>query len=286
MATVIASHVPNTISVEKLQKFFSFCGDIKSINLITKVDKTSSYEVNFESPKALDTALLLNEAELEGVPINIEKAPAAGAAVASFDDPPKYKDVASSTTVESGAPATGDNKIQSDAVKTGDNNYDDINQEEKPKYAIMAQLLANGYTLSDKIIGKSIEVDKQNGYSAKFKSFLGDLDKKYIHSEDPQSDFNKNVSAAQSKLADLQIQLSKSKYTSKLSHYFEKAANHPYGIKVHEFYKGVAGDVKDVHAEAKRLSELQKKNEAEAAENPTPVATSSTPVAGTKIEKS
>lgn len=268
MSTVIASHVPSSISTDKLQKFFSFCGDIKSINLLEKIEKFLTYEVNFESPKAIDTALLLNEAELEGVQIKIEAGSGSSSSTKSEDaeKPPSYSAVPSKVApLEKGEPPSGDNKIQTDVTKTGDSHYDDINQVEKPKYAIMAQLLASGYTLSDNIILRAIEVDNQKGYTSKFKSFLSDLDLKYIQSSNPESDFNKNVAVAQSKLADLQSQLYKSKYTSKFSHYFDKAASHPYGVKVHDFYKGVAQNVQDVHTEAKRLNALQKEQQAAAA---------------------
>lgn len=260
MSTVIVSKVPQTISDQKLHEFFSFCGIVKSINLIEKTDKLGKYEVQFELEKALNTALLLNEAELDGVPILVEKS----------DSPPDYSAAAyknesysGDNKIQSSAAATGDSKDSDASTITGDSKYDDIAQEEKPKYAIMAQLLASGYTVSDNLIQKSIDVDKEKGYSSKFKNFLTSLDENYIHSNKPDSTASKGISKAQSTFGSFAKSFNESGYQKKLYHYYEKASNHPYGVKVHGFYKNLANDVRDVHLEAKRLSELKKEQEAE-----------------------
>lgn len=260
MSTVIVSKVPQTISNEKLYEFFSFCGKVKSINLIEETDKFGKYEVQFELEKALNTALLLNEAELDSVPILVEKS----------DTPPDYAAVGSQNAsyggdnkIQSSDLASGDKKDTDASTITGDSEYDDISQEEKPKYAIMAQLLASGYTLSDNLIQKGIDVDKEKGYSTKFKSFLTSLDENYIHSSKPDSAAGKGISKAQSTLGDLAKSFNDSGYHKKWNQYLEKASSHPYGVKVHDFYKNLAKDAKEVHLEAKRLSELKKEREAE-----------------------
>lgn len=253
MSTVTVSQVPTTITHEKLLQFFGFCGSIRSINEVSKSDKTASYEITFESPKAVSTALLLNDAELEGVPI----------VVTELSNPPAYS--GPSETVS-------DNKIQrDDATITGDDNYDDISQEEKPKSAIFAQLLAQGYNISDQLIAKSIKFDNEKGYSTKFKDFLTGLDTKYIHSQQPGSTANKNLNKVNDSWSSLTSSFQKSKYQQKLSHYFEKAQQSPYGVKIHEFYKTLAKDVTDVHNEAVRLNKLKKERSAEA--TPAPIAT-------------
>lgn len=240
MSSVIASHIPNTITIEKLQDFFSFCGDIKSINLLEEQDKFNKYEVNFEHEKALSTAMLLDQGELDGVKIKVEE----------NSELPQYKDVPKNDDVSEAS----DNKIQANKV-TGDDNYDEVEQEEKPKYAIMAQMLAQGYGISDEVIEKSIKFDQEHGYSAKFKSFLTKLDDKFIHLNDPESKSNKVLTDLKS---------GNNKYYNKFSKYLEKASNHPYGMKVHDFYKTLANDVKEVHKEAKRLNELKSQQEVEA----------------------
>ncbi|KAK6461593.1 hypothetical protein DFJ63DRAFT_319849 [Scheffersomyces coipomensis] len=267
MSAIIASAIPTGITQDRVEKFFSFCGDIKSIKLISS-SPTQSYEIVFSSSKALETALLLNEAELDGTPIKVVE----DRTTESEDKPPQYSE---SSTVT----ASGDHKVQS-GVHHGE---DDIKQEEKPKYVIVTQLLANGYTLSDHIINKSIEYDKQQGYSNHFKSFLSGLDEKYIHSKEPESDFNKNLGKAQTKLTDIQsqvqTQLQNSKYSSKLSKYYDQAANHPYGVKVHQFYTDFAKDVKSVHEEAKRLSDIQKAEKATPSSSTPSTTTSEKPSA-------
>lgn len=235
MSSVIASHIPADITVQKLYVFFSFCGDIHSINpQDTKDDKFKTYQVVFTSPKALSTALLLNEAQLEGVSI---------------------------TVVEDSSESVGGAKSEkyTDETKTGDSSYDDISQEEKPKYAIMAQMLASGYTVGDQVIDKLLKVDKEHGYSAKFKSFLTDLDEKYIHTGEPDS----AASRAQNTLNSLSSQVTQSTYSARLAHYFDRASQLPYGVKVHEFYKNLAKDVQEIHTEAKRLNELKKQDQLE-----------------------
>lgn len=259
MSTIIVSHVPTSVTSEKLENFFSFCGHVNTITPIpNKSDVSKSFEIHFESPKALSTALLLNEAELDGVPIEVAEKPLDTRAVPNAP-PPTYSEGHDANVV------TGDHKVQ-DATKTGDAGYDDISQEEKPKYAIMAQLLANGYIVSDKVITSAISLDQKNGYSTKFKSFISLLDDKYIHSQKPGTTANAHLATAQESLATAQKSLFG--YSKTLSHYFEKASNTPYGLKVHEFYRSFAKDVQDVHKEATRLVDLKKSEDAKAAAAP------------------
>jgi hypothetical protein len=258
MSTIIVSHIPNSVTTEKLENFFGFCGQVVSITSIPDQSQVSkSYEIHFESPKALSTALLLNEAELDGVPIEVQEKPLDTKAAA----PPAYTHAEShdkdddNTTNSAAKGETGDYKVQH-ATKTGDVNYDDISQEEKPKYAIMAQLLANGYIISDNVIQSAIKIDEKNGYSTKFKNFISSLDEKYLHSQTPGTTANKNLTTAQDTFTSAQNTLAS--YSKTLAHYFEKASTTPYGIKIHEFYQNFAKDVQDVHKEATRLVELKK----------------------------
>lgn len=282
MSSVIVSHVPTSVTAAKLQEFFAFCGSIKSVNELG-ADGTghSKYQVNFVLEKALSTAVLLNEAELDGVPISV----VTESLLPSYDEVPKK---------EAGAIASGavqdDNKVQ-DSVHTGDENYDDISQEEKPKLAILAQLLALGYKLSDDLIAKAVKVDKKQGCSSKFKSFLNNLDTKYLHTQDPESSASKNINKAQTQFNSFSTQLQNSSYTQKLQHYFDRASASPYGAKVHKFYKQVANEVTDVHNEATRLYNL-KKSESSTVPSTTVAGTTASetvpgtaaPVADTKVD--
>ncbi|CAH2355157.1 putative protein Vip1p [[Candida] railenensis] len=260
MSSIIASHIPKTVPLAKLKEFFSFCGKIQTINPIdSKEEKFQSVEVIFESEKALQTALLLNEAELEGVSIKVEAASKGGL--------PSYSS------------ATSDNKIQSEVTSTGDEEYDDVSQEEKPKYAIMAQLLSSGYVVSDQLIDRAIQTDSQKGYSTKFMSFLDKLDNKFVHSKVPDSTANKTVESAQNTLSGWTNAFNKSSYKNTLDHYYESAASHPYGKKVASFYKTLAKDAQSVHEEARRLAELKKKKEAATPTSGTAATSTSEPLA-------
>lgn len=247
MSAVTVSNVSPAVDLYKLQEFFSFCGNVRSIDeLDTDAKGHKSYQVNFTLAKAVETALLLNEAELENVSVKVTKSTL-----------PTYQEAA-----KSGEETAHDEKLskRDDAIITGDDSYDDISQEEKPKLAILAQLLASGYKVSDNLIDKAITIDKEQGISAKFKSFLTGLDNKYLHTQDPESAAAKNLNKAQSLLSSLTNLVQKSSYLQKLQHYFEKASSSPYGAKVHDFYKQVSSEVADVHKEATRLLEIKKAN--------------------------
>lgn len=241
MSSVIASHIPSNVTPEKIREFFSFCGKIDSLNQIEDDGKFKKYEVVFASPKAVSTALLLSDTELDNTFIKVEEVP-------------EITDGATGVAPQQGG-AGVDNKLsqENDAIVTGDKNYDDVEQEEKPKYAIFAQLLADGYVVSDQVINKGIEFDKKNGISQKFNDFITSLDKKYVHSDDPDSKFNQQVQKAQESYA-------KSGLDLKLRKYFEDASKLSLGLKIHEYYTSFVKDVNQVHQEAVRLANIKKKS--------------------------
>lgn len=258
--SVIASNIPSQTSPAKVSEFFSFCGKVSDLVPLEDNGKTKKYQVVFASPKAVSTALLLNDAELENSFIKVEEdleitdgakglAPQQGGAGAAEQQKDAIKDTLG-VAVGAGGTATGGG-AENDSIKTGDKTYDDVEQEEKPKYAILAQLLADGYVLSDPIIERGLEFDKKNGVSQRFQSFISALDKKYVHSQDPESTVNQQLQKAQSTFA-----------SSGLQKYFDSAVNSPLGQRIHKYYQSLAGDVKDVHEEAVRLAKI-KKEEAE-----------------------
>ncbi|KAI5956272.1 hypothetical protein KGF54_000747 [Candida jiufengensis] len=247
MSSVNVTFVKPTISVKQLTEFFSFCGKVENVNEIPSDDpKFKAYEINFSSPKAVSTALLLNDAEIDNSFIRVTEVESLtdqgqGVGLSAKQDGPGENFDALSSSKGSTTTTT------KDAVHTGDKTYDDVDQEEKPKYAILAQLLAEGYVVSDQIIDKGIEFDKKNGYSQKFQNFLENLDKKYIHSKDPNSTVNQHLTNAQDTFE-----------KSGLYKYFEDAANSSLGLKIHQYYKSFAKDAKDVHEEAVRLAKIKK----------------------------
>lgn len=249
MSSVTVSHVSKSVAAPKLKEFFAFCGVIRLVDeLGADENGYNKYRVNFELEKALSTALLLNDAELDSVPIVVKEE-----SLPSYDDLPDKQEGA------------GDHKIQSLSLEkadaatiTGDSDYDDILQEEKPKLAILAQLLALGYLLSDDLINRAVKFDNEKGYTTKFKSFLTDLDQKYVGSQEPGSHANRGLNKAQEQFNNLHLSFQGLSYQQKLQYYFDKASSHPFGAKVHEFYKQISKEVQDVHREAKRLYELKK----------------------------
>lgn len=242
MIGIIASNISNATTEKEVEKFFSFCGTITHFELIEKGEKTKKYKIYFEQEKALATAFLLNDAELKATPVKVE----------TLGEGSKLEKPGDRETQEK-----TDHKVQDD----------DVSQEDKPKYAIMAQLLASGYTLSDKLIQRSIDFDKSHGVSSNFKAFLTRLDQKYIHSQDADSPTAKGLSKAQTTWNDWYERFQKSPYFARLNYYFDMAANNPYGVKIHDFYRNLVTEVDDVHREAQRLVEMRQKKELESSES-------------------
>lgn len=259
MSLVVVSHVSKSIGAAKLKEFFAFCGVIRLVEPLGLDEKGyQKFQVNFELEKALSTALLLNDAELDNVPIVVseEKLP-------TYGEVPNKKEVAGDNKIQSDQPSESKEKGD-DATITGDKTYDDILQEEKPKLAILAQLLALGYVLSDDLINRAVKFDNEKGYSNKFKAFLTDLDQKYLGSQEPGTHANRGLNKAQELILSLSQSFQGLSYQQKLQYYFEKASNHPFGMKVHDFYKQISKEVQDVHREAKRLYELKKADKSSA----------------------
>lgn len=240
MPSVIVSKVNPLVSTEKIKELFSFCGAIENVTQLAP----DQFEVLFQLTKALETALLLNEAELEDSVIS----------VSTKDSFPEKDTLALSL----GAQAYPENE--------------DINQEEKPKLAVLAQLLASGYKISDSLIEKAIAFDKEKGLSQSFLAFINDLDAKYIHTQDPESTALKNMEKANAALGDITSRLNTFANLRDVQNYLDKAAASSSGLKIHQFYKNVTQEIMEVHQEANRLYLLQKEQEkrrAEAALHPT-----------------
>lgn len=144
-----------------------------------------------------------------------------------------------------------------------------IAQEDKPRSRIVAEYLAHGYVVSDNAIMKAIALDQKHGVSNRFTSALANFDKKYNATE-------------RAKGIDDSYQISSKAATGwrGLSSYFEKALEHPSGQKLRDFYVQTDKQVRDIHAEARRLADLKqgKGGEAEDAAAPAPT-TAAEPVA-------
>lgn len=276
--------VESSNTPEQLLKFFEFCGDVKSVDHISN----NTYEIKFVNDIAEETALLLNNAELDGENIKVfNQKPESGTSTSNpLLDNTAIKD--DGTSLKEKNTQIGKLHTDDSHLKTGDAKYDDINQESKPRYIIMAQLLSKGYKINDEIISKSIQLDNKHGISDKFKRFINDLDVRLgnltdlkgstvddtINEEGKGSSLDKDKKLSNElthQFNENYAEFKKSKYFNKLAQYYDvvnsklnqdsekfqdKASQNKYGIKINDFYKGLVNDVNNVHLEAKRLSEL------------------------------
>ncbi|CDR45842.1 CYFA0S20e00804g1_1 [Cyberlindnera fabianii] len=245
--SVLASNIPTDVPRSKIEEFFSFCGKIERIENydLSRREGEQVVHVFFASPSAQSTALLLNGAELAGKPVVVLKFN--NGQIPQVDDNTHVSPGEYAKKQEAVKPLAGIPKEAKSNESSSGSGDDDIDQEHKPKSAIFAEYLANGYVLSDNLTKKAIEYDKQNGYSDKFKKFLADIDDKYkIQDKQKEVDQKYNIS---SKLQ---------KYFDSSQKYAEQAKQTGIGSRLHKFYQNVVNDASEIHEEAKRLAELKK----------------------------
>jgi hypothetical protein len=218
--TVHVSGISHETSEKEVKDFFSFCGKITSLSIKPEsdaADSAKSASVTFEKDTAAKTALLLDNTQLGKSQVHVSTA----------------------GTIEDVAHKAG-------AAVSSSTPEDHISQEDKPRSRIVAEYLAHGYTLSDKVIESAIAMDSKHGISQRFTKTLSDFDQKY-----KATDKAKNV--------DNQYGVTERAMGAwaGLNSYFEKALNTPTGQKIRQFY--VEGDkqVRDVHTEARRLADLK-----------------------------
>ena len=122
----------------------------------------------------------------------------------------------------------------------------DISQEDKPRSRIVAEYLAHGYVLSDTAIQRAIALDNKHGVSNRFTNALAAFDAKYKATDKARS-------------VDASYGLSDKAATGwrGLHSYFEKALGTPTGQKLASFYTMGDKQVRDIHAEARRLADLK-----------------------------
>lgn len=179
--------------------------------------------MTFEKETAAKTALLLDNTQLGKSQVHVSTA-------STIDQ----------VAIQAGAAVAS-------AAQTAD---DHISQEDKPRSRIVAEYLAHGYTLSDNVIQRAINLDSQHGFSNKFTSALTNFDQKYKVTD-------------KSKEVDNKYKVTDKAWNawSGLNSYFEKAMGTPTGQKVRDFYVQGEKQVLDVHTEARRLADLKKDKE-------------------------
>lgn len=149
-ATVNVSNISHNATEKEIRDFFSFCGKIEELTITPASGESGAPQtasITFQQPSAARTALLLDNTQLQNVPIHVT------------------------------APASL-SELQQD-VEHNATEIEHPNQEDKPRTAIFAEYLASGYVLGDQILQRGIEFDEKRGISAKFRKFLVDLDSKH-----------------------------------------------------------------------------------------------------------
>lgn len=202
-----------------MQSLIFSSGKISSLSVTPESnagDSTKTASVTFEKETAAKTALLLDNTQLGSNQVHVTSA-------ASLDD------IAGGKTAGS-----------------ADEPSDNISQEDKPRSRIIAEYLAQGYTISDKAIERALALDQQHGVSARFTSTLQQFDSKYQASAKAQGlDAKYGVSDKGA-----------AAWTG-LNSYFEKALGTPTGQRLRAFYNQGSKQVLDVHNEARHLANLK-----------------------------
>ena len=169
---------------------------------------------------------------------------------------------AASPIVDAKAPASSTSPAHAD-------NDGNVDQEDKPRTAILAQYLAHGYHIGDEAIQKAIDLDTKHGISSKFMTYVTQLDAgvgKRVASggstEEQKPLSSQLYQTAQglfgkAKESDTSKGISE-KSTSWFGPYYQKALNSPYATKVHNFYTNAQKQVLDVHEEALRIAAQKK----------------------------
>ncbi|KAL4778194.1 hypothetical protein BJX76DRAFT_343869 [Aspergillus varians] len=248
--TVHVSGIAASTSEKEVKDFFSFCGKIVHISVTptsAEPDAPKSATVTFEKDAAAKTALLLDQTQL-------------GPSVVTVKAAQSLEDIAGGQTAS--------------AAEAKDENHHDIAQEDKPRSRILAEYLAHGYVISDQALQRAIAVDQKHGFSARFTSVLGNFDKK-------------TGATDRARGLDESYKLSDKAATGwrGLHSYFEKALGTPSGRKLRDFYSQTDKQVRDIHAEARRLADLKagktepEKHQTEGVSAPTTEAAPAAPTA-------
>ena len=185
-------------------------------------DAPKSATVTFEKETAAKTALLLDNTQLGPSAVHVE----AGQSLDDIAGPQE--------------PGAGEESTKDEA------NKQDIDQEDKPRSRIIAEYLAHGYAISDQAIQKAIALDQKHGFSARFTAALSQFDSK-VHATDRAKELDSKYN----------ITSQAQQGWRGLHSYFERALDTPTGRKVRDFYLKTDKQVRDIHAEARRLADLK-----------------------------
>ncbi|MCJ1464822.1 hypothetical protein MMC07_003436 [Pseudocyphellaria aurata] len=220
-STVVhVKNISHQTSEKEVRDFFSFCGKITSLSVTPSseaADSPQSATVTFEKETAAKTALLLDNTQLGHSQVQVSSA-------AGIDE-----------LAKSGSGP--DHSAQDEH---------DISQEDKPRSRIVAEYLAHGYVISDGAIQRAIALDNKHGVSTRFTNALSQFDNKY-----KASDKAKGIDAS------YRITEKANAGWRGMTSYFEKALGTPTGQRLAAFYTQSDKQVRDIHAEARRLADLK-----------------------------
>ncbi|KAI8994111.1 hypothetical protein BD414DRAFT_481455 [Trametes punicea] len=220
--TIHVAGISDATTEQHLTDFFTFCGKITSVQY-DREKRTAT--IHFEKPSAAKTALMLNGGTLDGAHLTI-----------TSDQEHQDKD-------DGAAPSEGH-----------------IDQADKPRAGIAAEYLARGYTLSDQILQRAIELDKQHGISNRFLSYIQSLDTKLGEKTlGPEKTISGKVQETLANATQQARAVDEQKGFSKTaSDYYARALSSPFGQKVKAFYTSTSKQVLDIHEEARRIAETHK----------------------------
>ena len=122
----------------------------------------------------------------------------------------------------------------------------DISQEDKPRSRIVAEYLAHGYVISDNAIQRAIALDNKHGVSNRFTNALTSFDAKY-KATDKARGLDQSYGVTDKAYAGWRG----------INSYFEKAMGTPTGQRLVNFYTQGDKQVRDIHAEARRLADIK-----------------------------
>lgn len=217
--TVNVSNISPTTTKEALHEFFTFCGKITNIE---QKEKTAT--VSFEKPSAAKTALMLNGGTLDGSELHV----------------------------------TSDIEHE-DPAPSPDHAHHPIEQTDKPRAGIAAEYLAKGYRLSDHVLQRAIDIDKKQGISNKFITYIKQFDQKVgQRTLGPEQTISAKVSSTvSSTVKDLNE-------NKKFHEYYSKAFSSPFGQRVMSFYSSTSKQIFDIHEEARRIADAHKQSQPQA----------------------
>ena len=142
--------------------------------------------------------------------------------------------------------AAGISELAGTNTEDASRDENDISQEDKPRSRILAEYLAHGYVISDTALQRAIALDNKHGVSSRFTNALAQFDAKY-KATDRAKGLDQSYGITDKATAGWRG----------IHSYFEKALGTPTGQRLASFYTQSDKQVRDIHAEARRLADLK-----------------------------